>query len=75
MIAALSANQLARVLTNAALFKGDQTRPILQQCRVTFQKDRLELVTTDSYGLLIEYVDAEVRDDRGRGQWLTRNVL
>jgi len=60
MKAALPANQLARVLTNAALFKGDQMRPILEQCRVTFEKDRLELATTDSYALLFEHVDAEV---------------
>jgi len=54
---AIKSKELARVLRNASLFLGEDTRPVLQTCRVEIEKDALYLQTTDSYAVIRERVD------------------
>jgi hypothetical protein len=56
----LPAAELIRALKNAKLFAGATDRPVIAQTQVTFTATGLQLVTTDSFALLIENVPCSV---------------
>jgi hypothetical protein len=61
MKAQVKNDQLLRALNNATLFKGDDARPLLQSTEMTFvDATTIRFVTTDSFALLHETVEAEV---------------
>jgi hypothetical protein len=64
MKAQVKNDQLLRALNNATLFKGDDARPLLQSTEMTFvDATTIRFVTTDSFALLHETVEAEVPEE------------